>query len=200
MTNREEHSIIADALNPQRKSGQNSLCPGGDIFWNPYVAGMALGLGLILVSGLGWADLTVLSSQIVSWTYVWPMLIGGLALGAGFIISGYCPGTAVVMAVAPPTTDASVRETELIGPIPAEVMAYKGRVHALENGFAAWKDYALTLPEPPGPAASEADREAYRFQAALFAALTGEAASAPPPPTPTVVYVPKKKKGGGGGN
>ena len=47
--------------------------------------------------------------------------------------------------------------------IPAEVMAYKGRVYALDNGFSAWKDYALTVPEPPGPAASEEDREAYRF-------------------------------------
>jgi hypothetical protein len=84
--------------------------------------------------------------------------------------------------------------------IPAEVMAYKGRVYALENGFEAWKDYALTVPEPPGPAASEEDREAYRFQAALFAALTGETGSAPPPPALTTAYVPKKKKGGGGCN
>ena len=53
-------------------------------------------LGLMLASGLGMADLTALSSQIVSWTYIWPMLIGGLALGAGFIISGYCPGTSLV--------------------------------------------------------------------------------------------------------
>jgi hypothetical protein len=29
-------------------------------------------------------------------TYIWPMLIGGLVLGAGFIISGYCPGTSLV--------------------------------------------------------------------------------------------------------
>jgi rhodanese-related sulfurtransferase len=338
-------------------------------------------LGLILVSGLGFADLTALSSQIVSWTYIWPMLIGGLGLGAGFIISGYCPGTSVVgaasghidawvtwagvaigsliysaiqpkivafhnsgelgaafvynylgvpapvlalgvvlmavgafigaekveaiftrrkdardgatavrprvaypmarrvafatfgffallalatMVVPTPTTDASIREPELVGPtalahqvldepwnvrivdirsledcsdqripgsecvpsdsvanlglefipaqkdlivvtgadqeIPAEVMAYKGRVYALENGFEAWKDYALTVPEPPGPAASEEDREAYRFQAALFAALTGETGSAPPPPALTTAYVPKKKKGGGGCN
>jgi hypothetical protein len=338
-------------------------------------------LGLMLASGLGMADLTALSSQIVSWTYIWPMLIGGLALGAGFIISGYCPGTSLVgaasghidawvtfggvalgsylyseiqplvvsfhnsgelgaaflystlgvpapvlalgvvamavgcfigaekveaifsrkrsnlegrdqlrakvahptarrlafatfgvaamlalatMVVPIPTTDASIRDIETIGPadlahrvldepwniriidvrsiedctnervpgsecappdsianlglefipghkdlvvvgdadqeVPAEVMAYQGRVYALENGFAAWNDFALTIPEPPGPAASEEDREAYRFQAALFASLTGEANAAPPPPAPTAVYIPKKKKGGGGCN
>jgi len=29
-------------------------------------------------------------------TYLWPQLVGGLLLGFGFIIGGYCPGTSVV--------------------------------------------------------------------------------------------------------
>ncbi|PID37746.1 MAG: hypothetical protein CSB49_08610 [Proteobacteria bacterium] len=29
-------------------------------------------------------------------TYLWPQLVGGLLLGAGFIIGGYCPGTSIV--------------------------------------------------------------------------------------------------------
>ncbi|MEK6693465.1 MAG: DUF6691 family protein [Nitrospirota bacterium] len=29
-------------------------------------------------------------------TYIWPQLIGGFLLGIGFVIGGYCPGTAVV--------------------------------------------------------------------------------------------------------
>jgi rhodanese-related sulfurtransferase len=337
-------------------------------------------LVLVLASGLGLADLSALSQQIVSWTYLWPMLIGGFVLGMGFIISGYCPGTSIVAAasghidgwvtlagvtlgslayseiqptiaafhnsgdlgalflydalgippqvlavgvvlmavgcfigaekveaifsrkratkqgveeaprrgsypvarrlafatfgfvavlvvatlVAPvPTTDASIRQAELIGPvalahrvleepwnvrvidvrsqeacakeripgaecvpvetlgnlgleyapghrdlvivtensgqeIPSASLAYQGRVFALENGFDAWRQYALTIPEPPGPAASEEDRQAYLFQAALYQSLTGEGNAAPPPPAPTTVYVPKKKKGGGG--
>lgn len=31
-------------------------------------------------------------------TYLWPGIIGGLLLGVGFIIGGYCPGTSVVAA------------------------------------------------------------------------------------------------------
>jgi hypothetical protein len=31
-------------------------------------------------------------------TYLWPMVLGGLVLGAGFVTSGYCPGTSWVAA------------------------------------------------------------------------------------------------------
>ena len=31
-------------------------------------------------------------------TYIWPGIIGGLMLGVGFIVGGYCPGTSVVSA------------------------------------------------------------------------------------------------------
>jgi hypothetical protein len=31
-------------------------------------------------------------------TYLWPMIVGGLVLGAGFVMSGYCPGTSWVAA------------------------------------------------------------------------------------------------------
>jgi hypothetical protein len=50
-------------------------------------------LGMTILSGLGMLDLSAL---YVPATFVWPHLIGGLLLGAGFIISGYCPGTGVV--------------------------------------------------------------------------------------------------------
>lgn len=53
-------------------------------------------LGLVAAAGLGLTDLRAISESIVSWTYVWPMLAGGFVLGAGFIISGYCPGTSLV--------------------------------------------------------------------------------------------------------
>lgn len=53
-------------------------------------------LGLVIASAVGLANLRDLSESVASLTWIWPMLIGGFVLGAGFIISGYCPGTSIV--------------------------------------------------------------------------------------------------------
>lgn len=52
-------------------------------------------LGLTIASGIGLVRLRDVSESIASFTWVWPMLVGGLVLGAGFIMSGYCPGTSI---------------------------------------------------------------------------------------------------------
>jgi hypothetical protein len=51
-------------------------------------------LGLVILSGAGVLDLGAV--QIRYPTYLWPMIAGGFALGAGFVMSGYCPGTSFV--------------------------------------------------------------------------------------------------------
>jgi hypothetical protein len=48
--------------------------------------------GLWLLSAIGWLDLAEI--YLVP-TFVWPQFVGGLVLGAGFVIGGYCPGTSV---------------------------------------------------------------------------------------------------------
>jgi len=53
-------------------------------------------LGLVIVSAFGLTNLRDISESIASPTFIWPMLVGGFVLGAGFIISGYCPGTSLV--------------------------------------------------------------------------------------------------------
>ena len=55
-------------------------------------------LGVVVAHGLGLADIGYVSRLVVSNTYIWPMLVGGLLLGVGFIVSGYCPGTSLAAA------------------------------------------------------------------------------------------------------
>lgn len=51
-------------------------------------------LGIVILSGVGVLDLTAVNFNYP--TYLWPMIVGGLLLGAGFVVSGYCPGTSIV--------------------------------------------------------------------------------------------------------
>jgi hypothetical protein len=53
-------------------------------------------LGTVVLSGLGLMDLRAVADYATSSTFLWPMIVGGFALGAGFIVSGYCPGTSMV--------------------------------------------------------------------------------------------------------
>lgn len=52
-------------------------------------------VGIFALRRLGWLDLDLLW---VNPTYLWPQIAGGLLLGVGFIVSGYCPGTSIVAA------------------------------------------------------------------------------------------------------
>lgn len=55
----------------------------------------AIVTAMLGVTYLAWTGLLDLSLVYVSPTYLWPQIAGGLALGAGFAIGGYCPGTSV---------------------------------------------------------------------------------------------------------
>jgi len=52
-------------------------------------------LGLGYLSAIGWIDMSLV---YVPPTYIWPQMVGGLLLGTGFILGGYCPGTSVTAA------------------------------------------------------------------------------------------------------
>lgn len=51
--------------------------------------------GLYVVSRLGLVDLSLVH---LTPTFILPQIVGGLLLGVGFVIGGYCPGTSVVSA------------------------------------------------------------------------------------------------------
>lgn len=48
---------------------------------------------VFLFSGLGWLDYDRIW---VPPTYLWPGIVGGLIMGVGFIVGGFCPGTSLV--------------------------------------------------------------------------------------------------------
>jgi hypothetical protein len=50
-------------------------------------------LGLFYLSWIGWVDLSLV---YLTPTYLAPQIVGGLLLGVGFVIGGYCPGTSIV--------------------------------------------------------------------------------------------------------
>lgn len=53
-------------------------------------------LGLLYFSLFGWLDL---SRVYILPTYIWPQIAGGLILGVGFVMGGYCPTTSIVATV-----------------------------------------------------------------------------------------------------
>ncbi len=53
-------------------------------------------LGLLYFSLFGWIDL---SRVYTLPTYIWPQIVGGLILGVGFVMGGYCPTTSIVATV-----------------------------------------------------------------------------------------------------
>jgi hypothetical protein len=52
-------------------------------------------LGLFYLSWIGFLDLSLVYSTP---TFILPQVAGGLLLGMGFVIGGYCPGTSAVSA------------------------------------------------------------------------------------------------------
>ena len=55
-----------------------------------FTAAITAMLGLLFFSLFGWIDLNLV---YVNPTYLTSAIIGGIIMGAGFIIGGYCPGT-----------------------------------------------------------------------------------------------------------
>jgi len=83
-------------------------------------------LGVYYLSVIGWVDLSLV---YLTPTNILPQVVGGLLLGFGFVIGGYCPGTSCV-AVSTGRTDAMVF---LLGVV-FGIFAF-GEVFPLVSGF-----------------------------------------------------------------
>ncbi len=96
-------------------------------------------LGVTYLGWIGWLDL---SQVYLVPTYLPPQIVGGLVLGVGFVVGGYCPGTSVA-ALATGRVDGLVYA---LG-IGAGTLAY-GELYPELSGFADSGSMGqLTLPE-----------------------------------------------------
>ena len=60
-----------------------------------FTAGITAMLGLLFFSLFGWIDLDLI---YINPTYLYSTIVGGMIMGTGFIIGGYCPGTSICAA------------------------------------------------------------------------------------------------------
>lgn len=56
-----------------------------------FTAALVAMLGLLFFSLFGWVDLDLV---YINPTFLWSAIVGGAIMGAGFILGGFCPGTA----------------------------------------------------------------------------------------------------------
>jgi len=61
-----------------------------------FTAAITAAIGLLLFSYMGWVNYDLL---YVNPTFLWSALVGGVIMGFGFILGGFCPGTSMVAAV-----------------------------------------------------------------------------------------------------
>ncbi|MGA8893552.1 MAG: rhodanese-like domain-containing protein [Anaeromyxobacteraceae bacterium] len=57
-----------------------------------------IAVAAVLVAGATSFGLLDMSRVFVNPTYLWPGILGGLIMGVGFVIGGFCPGTSIVAA------------------------------------------------------------------------------------------------------
>jgi rhodanese-related sulfurtransferase/uncharacterized membrane protein YedE/YeeE len=60
-----------------------------------FTAGITAMVGLLFLSYMGWIDMNLV---YVNPTFLWSAIVGGVIMGFGFILGGYCPGTSIVAA------------------------------------------------------------------------------------------------------
>jgi hypothetical protein len=107
-----------------------------------FTAIVTAAVGLWLFSAIGWLDLTLV---YLTPTSIAAQFAGGLLLGAGFIVGGYCPGTSVT-AAATGSGDGAV----FLGGFVSGLLLYAVAFSGLELWANANSIGPLTLPEAFG--------------------------------------------------
>lgn len=93
-------------------------------------------LGMVVLSGLGLVDLRAVANTATSATFLWPAIVGGFLVGAGFVISGYCPGTSVVAAMSGKLDGIAVVVGVVVGTLVyGELLSVKAIADFTDSGY-----------------------------------------------------------------
>jgi hypothetical protein len=107
----------------------------------------------VLLGALGVLDYRALADAAASETFLWPMIVGGLALGVGFIVSGYCPGTSYVAAASGKLDGLATVVGTVAGQLASlEHQPWLARFHGSGRLGRLFLYDLLGLPPPVGPA------------------------------------------------
>jgi len=99
-------------------------------------------LGVYLLSVMGVLDITLIYKTP---TIIWPQVVGGLILGIGFVIGGYCPGTSVAA-----LGSGKIDALTFIGGVMLGLFAYGEIFPSIESWARPEGTKVMTLPEITG--------------------------------------------------
>jgi hypothetical protein len=99
-------------------------------------------LGVTYLGWIGWLDLSLV--YLVP-TYLMPQVVGGLILGVGFVVGGYCPGTSVAA-----TATGRVDGLLYVAGIFAGMFAFAELYPLLKGFYLSGSGEAMTLPATLG--------------------------------------------------
>jgi hypothetical protein len=99
-------------------------------------------LGVTYLAWIGWLDLSLV--YLVP-THLGPQIVGGLILGVGFVVGGYCPGTSIAA-----TATGRVDGLVYVVGIFAGMLAFAESYPLLKGFYLSGAGVAQTLPEAFG--------------------------------------------------
>ena len=99
-------------------------------------------VGMALLSGAGLFDLSEIYLEQTNWT---AQIVGGLLFGAGFVIGGYCPGTAMA-SIATGRKDGMLFALGMLG----GVWVYADFAPGLDAWYQDTASGVITLPQATG--------------------------------------------------
>lgn len=99
-------------------------------------------LGVTYLAWIGWLDLSLVYLVPTYWI---PQLVGGLLLGIGFVVGGYCPGTSIAS-----TATGRIDGLAFVGGMAAGTLGFAAAFPLLEGLYAAGRLGTRTLPQVTG--------------------------------------------------